>query len=98
MKDLGVDCVDYCLDSCYNVDVLESKSPLKLLVIIPIGTRTIFLVLHLHDNNSVDDIGFDGVYNLELNLTHLGSDAKIIEAELGIKVLKNILKHYLKNR
>ena len=44
--------------------------------------------------DALDEIGYDGVYNLELNLACFGKGIEIETARYGIEVLRN----YLKNR
>lgn len=45
--------------------------------------------------NALDEIGYDGIYNMELALSHFGKDFEIEEAEFAIKVMRKILKdHY----
>lgn len=47
--------------------------------------------------NALDEIGFSGVYNLEIALTHYGNDFILEELAYGIKTLKQLLKnHYEK--
>lgn len=42
--------------------------------------------------NALDEVGYDGVYNMELGLNHFGKDFEVEEAAFAIKVMKNILK------
>ncbi len=42
--------------------------------------------------NALDEIGFDGVYNLELNERHFGDGFEIENDAFAIKVMKHILK------
>ncbi len=42
--------------------------------------------------DALDEIGYSGVYNLEITITHFGEDFCIEEAEFGIKVIKQMLK------
>ena len=42
--------------------------------------------------DALDEIGYDGVYNMELGLNHFGNDFEIEEAAFSIKVMRNILK------
>lgn len=42
--------------------------------------------------SALDEVGFNGVYNLEIGLTHFGKDFIIEEAEFGIKVMHNMLR------
>jgi len=44
--------------------------------------------------SALDEVGYTGVYNMELDLTHFGEDFSIEEAAFGVKVLR----HFLKNR
>ena len=44
----------------------------------------------------LDEIGFDGVYNLELNLDRYGTELMEDAAEFGVKVMRNILERYYK--
>ncbi|MBE6728102.1 MAG: hypothetical protein E7562_05605 [Ruminococcaceae bacterium] len=41
--------------------------------------------------DALDEIGYSGVYNMELNLRHFGNDFLIETAEFAVKVMKNIL-------
>ncbi len=41
--------------------------------------------------NALDEIGYDGVYNMELDLKHFGEDFCIEEAAFAVKVLRHIL-------
>lgn len=44
---------------------------------------------------ALDEVGFDGVYNLELNLACFGKGIEIDTAAYGIKVMRNLLlEHY----
>ncbi len=40
---------------------------------------------------SLDEIGYNGVYNMELNLAHYGKELLVDTAEFAIKVMRNIL-------
>ena len=40
---------------------------------------------------ALQEVGYDGVYNLELNLNHFGRGFEFSEAECGIKVVRNLL-------
>ena len=40
---------------------------------------------------ALDEIGYTGVYNMEINLTHFGEDFMIEEAAFAIKVMRQIL-------
>ena len=42
--------------------------------------------------DALDEIGYTGVYNMELNLTHFGEDFDVEEAAFGVKVLRHFLK------
>ncbi len=42
--------------------------------------------------NALDEIGYNGVYNMELSLGHFGKDFLIETAEFAVKVMKYILK------
>lgn len=42
--------------------------------------------------SALDDIGYSGVYNMELNLKHFGEDFCIEEAAFSIKVMRQLLK------
>ena len=41
--------------------------------------------------NALDEIGYGGIYNMELNLRHFGDNFLIETAEFAVKVMKNIL-------
>lgn len=41
--------------------------------------------------SALDEIGYDGIYNMELNLRHFGDDFLIETAEFAVKVMKNML-------
>ncbi len=41
--------------------------------------------------NALDEIGYDGIYNMELNLRHFGKNFIIETAEFAVKVMKNML-------
>ena len=41
--------------------------------------------------NALDEVGYDGVYNLELNLQHFGAGFEIEMAEFSIKLLRYML-------
>lgn len=43
--------------------------------------------------NALDEIGYDGVYNLELDLNRYGTYMTVDTAEFAIKVMKNFLKN-----
>ena len=40
---------------------------------------------------ALEEVGYDGVYNLELKLNHFGRGFEFSEAEFGIKAVKNLL-------
>lgn len=42
--------------------------------------------------NALDEVGFKGVYNLEIGLTHFGDNFMLEEAEFGVKVMRNMLR------
>ena len=42
--------------------------------------------------DALDEIGYTGVYNMELNLNHFGEDFMIEEAAFAVKVMRQILK------
>ena len=42
--------------------------------------------------NALDEIGYNGIYNMELNLSHFGGDFLVETAEFAVKVLKYMLK------
>ena len=42
--------------------------------------------------DALDEIGYNGIYNMELNLRHFSPDFQIETAEFAVKVMKNILK------
>lgn len=42
--------------------------------------------------SALEEIGFDGVYNLEMNLEHFGKEFLIETAGFGIKVMRNMLR------
>lgn len=44
--------------------------------------------------NALDEIGYSGTYNMELNLCHFGNDFLIETAEFAVKVLKYLLKQH----
>ena len=39
--------------------------------------------------DALDEIGYDGIYNMELALNHFGEDFEIEEAEFAIKILRH---------
>ncbi len=41
---------------------------------------------------ALDEVGYEGVYNLEVNLCHFGKNFMIEEAAFAVKVLKNMLR------
>jgi len=41
--------------------------------------------------DALDEIGYSGVYNMELNLRHFGKDFIVETAEFAVKVMRNIL-------
>ncbi len=41
--------------------------------------------------DALDEIGYNGVYNMELNLAHFGKNFIVETAEFAVKVMKNIL-------
>ena len=44
--------------------------------------------------SALSEIGYDGVYNMELNLRHFGSGFEIETAEFAIKVLRHYLSKH----
>lgn len=42
--------------------------------------------------NALDEIGYNGIYNMELNLKHFGNGFEIETAEFAIKVMRHLLK------
>ncbi len=46
--------------------------------------------------NALDEVGFDGWYNLENNITNFGKGFWLEEAEFAVKVMRNIIKNYTK--
>lgn len=45
--------------------------------------------------NALDEVGYDGIYNMELNLAWFGPELVVDTAAFAIKVLRNMLdKHY----
>ena len=42
--------------------------------------------------DALDEIGYDGIYNMELNLRHFGRDFQIETADFAVKVLRHMLK------
>jgi len=42
--------------------------------------------------DALDEVGYNGIYNMEISLNHFGKDFQIEEAAFAIKVMKNILK------
>jgi hypothetical protein len=47
--------------------------------------------------DALDQIGFDGYYNLELNLRHFGADFSVQTARFGVEVMQYMLqKHFEK--
>ncbi len=42
--------------------------------------------------DALDEVGYRGIYNMELNLTHFGEDFEIEEAAFAVQVLKHFLK------
>ncbi len=42
--------------------------------------------------DALDEVGYNGIYNMELQLAHFGKGFEIETAEFGIKVLKHMLK------
>lgn len=42
--------------------------------------------------SALEEVGYNGVYNMELDLRHFGKDFETEEAAFAIKVMKNILK------
>lgn len=45
--------------------------------------------------NALDEVNYQGYYNMELNLNHFGTDMKVETAAFAVKVLRNLLKtHY----
>ena len=48
--------------------------------------------------NALDEIGYGGIYNMELNLRHFGDNFLIETAEFAVKVMRNMLtERYGKN-
>jgi len=46
--------------------------------------------------NALDEVGYDGVYNMEVKLAHFGDDFLIEHAEFAVKVMKYMLEtHYI---
>ncbi len=45
---------------------------------------------------ALDEIGYKGYYNLEMNLSFFGKDLKVETAEFGMKIMRNLLKEYYK--
>lgn len=43
--------------------------------------------------NALEEIGYDGIYNMELNLKHFGNGLEVETAAFAIKVLRNMLKN-----
>ena len=41
--------------------------------------------------DALDEIGYEGIYNMELNLRHFGDELMVEYAEFAIKVMRNIL-------
>ena len=41
---------------------------------------------------ALDEVGYTGVYNMELNLRHFGEDMMEETAAFAVKVMRNILK------
>ena len=46
--------------------------------------------------SALGEIGFEGVYNLELNLDRYGADLMAETASFGVKVMRNLLKEFYK--
>ncbi len=46
--------------------------------------------------SALSETGYNGVYNLELNLKHFGDDFLIETAEFGIKVMRNLINEFEK--
>ncbi|MBQ8310059.1 MAG: sugar phosphate isomerase/epimerase [Clostridia bacterium] len=44
--------------------------------------------------DALDEIGYTGVYNMELNLTHFGEDFMIEEATFAVRVMRQLLKNH----
>lgn len=44
--------------------------------------------------DALDEIGYDGVYNMELNLSHYGKEIMVEHAAFAVKVMKNMLKKH----
>ena len=42
--------------------------------------------------DALDEVGYQGVYNMELNLSHFGEDFAIEEAAFAVKVMRHLLK------
>ena len=42
--------------------------------------------------NALDEVGYSGVYNMELNLTHFGEDFAAEEAAFAVKVMRQMLR------
>lgn len=48
--------------------------------------------------DALDEIGYGGIYNMELNLRHFGDNFLIETAEFAVKVMRNMLtERYGKN-
>ncbi len=43
---------------------------------------------------ALDEIGYDGYYNLEMALGRFGNELKIETADFGMKIMRNLLKNY----
>lgn len=43
--------------------------------------------------DALDEIDYDGVYNLELSPMHFGKNFQVEEAEFGVKVMRNIIRN-----
>lgn len=43
---------------------------------------------------ALSEIGYDGVYNMELNLRHFGNNFLCETAEFAVKVMRNMLEMY----
>ena len=41
--------------------------------------------------DALDEIGYNGIYNMELNLSHFGKELQVEYAEFSIKVMRNLL-------
>jgi sugar phosphate isomerase/epimerase len=42
--------------------------------------------------SALEEIGYEGNYNMEILLNHFGKDFEVEEAEFAVKSFKNVLK------